>query len=132
MHVCRGVVYRTGYMLSKQLSAVEEKGLFLIQQDTLITWLDACNLWRAPFMFSNLMGIREGSRFNWRLLLCSSKGKKLGVPPQKKETRALSRKRGASSEKEKIMNGALQMRPSGRERTSKKKKKGHRCLHLLT
>lgn len=114
------VTSRTRYVLRKQLSAAAEKGLCLTPQYALITWLDACYLLSAPFMFSNLMGIREGSRFNRILLLCSSKSKKLGVPPTKKEIRALSRKRGTSPEKEKIMNEALQVWARGSERTSKK------------
>lgn len=50
---------------------------------TLLTWLHAWYPLSAPFIFSNVMGVREGSRWNWRLLRCWCGNQKEGVPKKR-------------------------------------------------
>lgn len=52
----------------------------LTQLYVLLTWPNAWYLLGAAFLFSNLMGIREGIRLNWRLCPCSFGSRKEGVP----------------------------------------------------
>ena len=68
------------------------------------------------------MGMREGSRLNWRL--CHAQLEAERKESQKRETRAWSRKTGTSSEKgrkEKIMRDTPHVHARRKERTSKKK-----------
>lgn len=79
------------------------------------------------------MGIREGIRLNWRLCPCSFGSRKEGVPKKGdkgfvREDRNLAWER---KEREDHVCRTSRARKGERNLKNNKKKKGHRCLHLL-
>lgn len=103
----------------------------LTQLYVLLTWPNAWYLLGAAFLFSNLMGIREGIRLNWRLCPCSFGSRKEGVPKKGEKGFVGEDRNLAWERKEREDHMWRTSRACKGERNLKKKKKGHRCLHLL-